>query len=73
MKKSRKAVSEAIKVDEAVLCDILPIHPLAALMLKNISTAFASNQRSMFNFIKNSDADGLTGVSVVYQQLQPGQ
>lgn len=34
---------------------ILPIHPIAALLLKNISTYFASNQRSMFNFIKNND------------------
>lgn len=38
---------------------ILPIHPLAALLLKHISTSFASNQRSMFNFIKNQNADGL--------------
>ena len=71
MKKSRKAVSEAIKVDEAVLCDILPIHPLAALMLKNISTAFASNQRSMFNFIKNSDADGLQAFQWFINNFSP--
>ena len=38
---------------------ILPIHPLAALLLKYISERFASNQRSMFNFIKNNDTDGL--------------
>ncbi len=38
---------------------ILPIHPLAALLLKHISERFASNQRSMFNFIKNDDPDGL--------------
>ena len=50
--KSRRAVAEYIKTSEKILLDILPIHPMAALMLKNISTYFASNQRSMFNFIK---------------------
>ena len=42
---------------EGVLEGILPIHPMAALLLKNISKNFASNQRSMFNFIKD-DGDG---------------
>ena len=37
--------------------NILPIHPMAALMLKYISVEFASNQRSMFNFIKNDSGD----------------
>ena len=42
-----------------VLKGILPLHPLAALLLKNISSAFASNQRSMFNFIKNAETENL--------------
>ena len=42
---------------EGVLERILPIHPMAALMLKNISKNFASNQRSMFNFIWNEDGE----------------
>ena len=54
--KSRRAVAEYIKTSEKILLDILPIHPMAALMLKNISTYFASNQRSMFNFIKTETA-----------------
>ena len=37
---------------ENVMRDILPIHPIAALILKNIASAFQSNQRSMFDFIK---------------------
>lgn len=57
MPMSRKAVAAAVHVDENVLMHILPIHPMAALLLKNISTAFASNQRSMFNFIKNEAED----------------
>ncbi len=31
---------------------ILPIHPMAAFVLKFLSTAVGSNQRSMFNFLK---------------------
>ena len=60
---SRRAVSKFVWKDEHKgedkLNAILPLHPLAALLLKNISTAFASNQRSMFNFIKNPDTDEL--------------
>ena len=44
---------------EGVLEGILPIHPMAALLLKNISAYFASNQRSMFNFIKDDEGDEL--------------
>lgn len=41
--------------DEKILTNILPIHPIAAILLKNLAQYFASNQRSVFNFIKNSD------------------
>jgi len=50
---SRAAVAKIAHIDEKFLTGIIPIHPMAALLLKNISVAFASNQRSMFNFIKN--------------------
>ena len=52
----RKVVMEFAKIrDEKILTDILPIHPTAAILLKNLATYFASNQRSVFNFIKNND------------------
>lgn len=52
----RKAVMEFAKIhDEKTLTDILPIHPVAAILLKNLASYFASNQRSIFNFIKNND------------------
>lgn len=35
--------------------DILPFHPYAALILKNIAKLFDSNQRSLFEFISNKD------------------
>lgn len=59
MTASRKAVCDQTQISENVMRDIFPIHPMAALLLKHISTSFASNQRSMFNFIKNDDSDNL--------------
>lgn len=47
-----KEVLKGINKGDEILKGVLPLHPLAALLLKNISSAFASNQRSMFNFIK---------------------
>ena len=52
-----RAVAEFIRVPPELMNRILPIHPMAALMLKYISSAFASNQRSMFNFIKTKNAE----------------
>lgn len=44
-----------------VIKNILPLHPYAALLLKHISSAFDSNQRSMFDFIKNDRGDEIKG------------
>lgn len=55
----RKTVWKGSDTGDDVLKGMLPLHPLAALLLKNISSAFASNQRSMFNFIKNPDTENL--------------
>ena len=52
----RKVVMNFAKItDEKILTDILPIHPMTAVLLKNLASYFASNQRSVFNFIKNTD------------------
>lgn len=54
----RKAVMKFASIqerDEKILTSILPIHPTAAILLKNLASYFASNQRSIFNFIKNAD------------------
>lgn len=52
---STNAVMKAANItDRMVIRHILPIHPVAALVLKNIARAFQSNQRSMFDFIKTS-------------------
>jgi hypothetical protein len=55
---SRKAVAESAKImDQEVIKGVMPIHPMAALILKNIASVFESNQRSMFDFIKTSNTD----------------
>lgn len=59
MAASRKAVCDQAQIPDEVMRGIFPIHPMAALLLKHISTSFASNQRSMFNFIKNDNSDNL--------------
>ena len=56
---SRMAVAHQVGVGDDVLRRMTPIHPMAALMLKYISERFASNQRSMFNFIKSDETEDL--------------
>lgn len=55
---ARTAVMKATNItNHQVMKDIMPIHPMTALLLKNIASAFKSNQRSMFDFIKTSSTD----------------
>lgn len=58
---SRKRIKEKAGITDHELKGILPIHPYAACVLKHISASFASNQRSMFDFIKNGGNDDLKG------------
>lgn len=60
-KESRKIVMGVASIKEKEMLDILPIHPYTALLLKHISSAFDSNQRSMFDFIKNDRGDEIKG------------
>jgi hypothetical protein len=58
VKTSRAQVMTVAKIDTPqVMKDIMPLHPMAALLLKNIASAFKSNQRSMFDFIKSANTD----------------
>lgn len=58
---SRKLVKSSANISDEELKNILPIHPYTALLLKHISSAFDSNQRSMFDFIKNDRGDEIKG------------
>lgn len=60
-KQSRNLIKSKAKINNQELCGILPIQPYAALVLKHISSAFDSNQRSMFDFIKNDNGDKIRG------------
>jgi hypothetical protein len=54
---SRTAVVKEARInDQNVMKKIMPLHPMAALVLKNIASAFQANQRSMFDFIKTANA-----------------
>ena len=58
VKNSRSKVMAVAKIAKPqVMKDIMPLQPMAALLLKNIASAFKSNQRSMFDFIKSSNTD----------------
>ena len=58
---SRKVVKDFASITDDELKDILPIHPYSAALLKQISSFFESNQRSMFDFIKNDRGDEIKG------------
>lgn len=58
---SRKRIMAFAGIKDEELNNILPIHPYAACLLKQISASFASNQRSMFDFIKNEGNEELKG------------
>lgn len=69
---SRNAVMKAARItDPKVIKDIMPIHPMAALVLKNIATAFQSNQRSMFDFIKTQNDDDTKAFQWFIEQYGP--
>lgn len=58
IKDARAAVIKTAKItDPQEIKNIIPLHPMAALLLQNIASAFKSNQRSMFDFIKSSNTD----------------
>lgn len=53
----RMALVKKMHLDENDMVKVLPIHPYSAILLKFISAAFESNQRSMFKFIKDGSDD----------------
>lgn len=69
---SRREVMKAAKItDPKVIKDIMPLHPMAALVLKNIASSFQSNQRSMFDFIKTSNTDDVKAFQWFIEQTAP--
>ena len=72
VKNSRSKVMAVAKIaNPQVMKDIMPLHPMAALLLKNIASAFKSNQRSMFDFIKSSNTDGVKAFQWLIENTGP--
>ena len=55
--KKASTLGQKTIISDEELQAIFPIHPYAALLLKHLSVAFGSNQRSMFDFIISNDTD----------------
>lgn len=69
---STTAVMKAANIsDRAVIRRILPIQPIAALVLKNIANAFQSNQRSMFDFIKSKNNEDVKAFQWFIKEYSP--
>lgn len=57
---SQNAVMKVTRIGNIqVMKNIMPLHPMTALVLKNIASSFKSNQRSMFDFIKSPSDKGV--------------
>lgn len=54
-----KAIAKIANIEETAIMKMIPVQPMAALFLKNIASAFQSNQRSIFNFIKTKNDDDM--------------
>jgi len=48
-------ISHKAGIDAADFRGILPLHPMAAFLLKHLSVAIGSNQRSMFDFLDSEE------------------
>jgi hypothetical protein len=59
--KKESTMGQKTIISDAELQSIVPIHPYAALLLKHLSVAFSSNQRSMFDFIISNDMTDVKG------------
>lgn len=58
---AREEVKKTAQIGDKELKGVLPIHPYASMVLKHIASAYDSNQRSMFDFIKNNRGEEIKG------------
>ena len=69
--KSQNKLSQKTALTDEELQSIVPIHPYAALVLKNIAVLFNSNQRSMFDFIISEDVTDAKGFKWFINEYGP--
>ena len=68
---ARALVKKQAKIQDAELRDVLPLHPYAALLLKNMSSYYAGDVRSMFDFLKNDTGDEIRGFKWFIDKFGP--
>ncbi|MDR2754691.1 MAG: hypothetical protein LBC20_03205 [Planctomycetaceae bacterium] len=68
---AQEMIAKTEGITNNALQRIIPITPTAALLLKHIASAFASNQRSIFDFIKNVNTDDLQAFQWFIQNRGP--
>lgn len=82
LRNARAAIFQSIKNDERNygskirlsdddLKSVFPLHPYAAIMLKNMSVVFSSNARSMFDFIISNDTTEAKGFKWFIENYGP--
>ena len=55
-----KANTDLPEISSAVLADVYPLHPIAALALPMLCTRYAQNDRSLFTFLTSSEPHSFT-------------
>lgn len=69
--KGQNKFGQKTNLTDEELQGIVPIHPYAALVLKNIAVLFNSNQRSMFDFIISEDVTDAKGFKWFINEYGP--
>lgn len=69
--KKESTMGQKTVISDEELQSIVPIHPYAALLLKHLSVAFSSNQRSMFDFIISNDMTDAKGFKWFISEYGP--
>ncbi len=55
LERSNKKIKQYTKANEEEIEGVLPLHPYSVVLLKELAVTFSSNQRSIFDFIKNKE------------------
>lgn len=71
IKEDEKNYGSKIKLSDEDLKSVFPLHPYAAIMLKNMSVVFSSNARSMFDFIISNDTTEAKGFKWFIENYGP--
>lgn len=71
IKDDERNYGSKIKLSDEDLKSVFPLHPYAAIMLKNMSVVFSSNARSMFDFIISNDTTEAKGFKWFIENYGP--